>query len=49
MPMHLPQPTKTKLSWIAEEGTALTLAAAVPMDDKEGVDIDSLGQHWLRF
>ena len=48
MPMHLPQPKKTKLSRIAEDETAMAFLAAAPMDDKDEVDIDSLG-HWLRF
>jgi hypothetical protein len=48
MPMHLPQPKKKmKQSRIVEEGMAVALAAA-PMDDKDEVDVDSLG-HWLHF
>jgi hypothetical protein len=46
MPMFLPS-TKMNPSRIAEVGTAVALAAA-PMNDAEGVDVDSLG-HWLRF
>ena len=42
MPTHLQLPKKMTRSPIAEDGTAVDLAAA-PKDDKEEVDVDSLG------
>jgi hypothetical protein len=42
MPTHLQLTKKITRSPIAEDGTAVALAAA-PTDDKEEVDVDSLG------
>jgi hypothetical protein len=48
MPTRLPLPKTGTQSPIAEEETAVALAAA-PTDDKEEIDVDSLVGHWFHL